>query len=218
MGANTLIFDLDGTLVDSCAICVAILSDMLADRGSDHVICPVAARPWMSVGGAKMVAALLGPACGDPVEEIAEFRRRYAVKETSPDTLFADVAQGLARLKADGHKLAICSNKPQNLVDNVLRDTGLAPLFTSVVGSRPDVKPKPAPDLLDLVLAQTGAAPRDCLFIGDSEIDHEVAEKAGMPFLFLTHGYAHADYRPDPESSYHSFADLIESILARQYA
>jgi len=207
-----LIFDLDGTLVDSCAICVEILSEMLAERGSAHAIDPVAARPWMSVGGARMVAALLGPDCRDPEEEIAEFRRRYAVKETRAESLFADVAQGLARLHRAGRVLSICSNKPQNLVDNVLRDTGLLPLFTSVVGHRAGVRTKPAPDLLDLVLRETGALPEQCLFIGDSEIDHQVAEEAGMAFLFVTYGYAHADYIA-PENSFDHFGALVDAVL-----
>lgn len=215
--AKHLIFDLDGTLVDSCAICVEILSEMLAERGSDHVIDPLGARPWMSIGGARMVAALLGPACGDADAEIAEFRRRYAVKETRKDTLFADVADGLAALHGAGHTLAICSNKPQNLVDNVLRDTGLAPLFSSVVGQRAGLKTKPAPDMLHAVLADLGAAPDQCLFIGDSEVDHQVAEAAEIPFLFVTYGYAHADYVA-PEDSFDCFGDLAAAVLAGHHA
>jgi len=212
-----LIFDLDGTLIDSCAICVEILSAMLAERGSTHVIDPQTARPWMSVGGAQMVAALLGPACGDPDAEIAEFRRRYAIMQTRADSLFADVADGLARLHNAGHKLAICSNKPQNLVENVLRDTGLGGLFTSVVGARAGVPTKPALDLLTIVLADLGVALDQCLFIGDSEIDHQLADAAGIPFLFVTYGYAHADYVA-PEDSFDHFAALTSAILAGHHA
>lgn len=212
-----LIFDLDGTLVDSCAICVDILGEMLADRGSAHVIDPVAARPWMSVGGARMVAALLGPACGDAEAEIAEFRRRYAIRKTCVESLFADVADGLAALHGAGHVLAICSNKPQNLVDNVLRDTGLAPLFASVVGQRPGVRAKPAPDMLDLVLADLGARADQCLFVGDSEIDHQVADHAGIPFLFVTYGYAHADYVA-PDNSFDRFGALVDAVLVGAHA
>jgi phosphoglycolate phosphatase len=204
-------------LVDSCAICCDILGDMLLARGSDHRIDAQAARPWMSVGGAKMVAALLGPACGDPEAEIAEFRRIYANKQTRPETLFGHVATGLARMQAAGRTLSICSNKPQNLVDKVLFDTGLGALFTSVVGQRPDLKPKPAPDMLDAVLAELRATPQECLFIGDSELDHQVAQEAGMGFLFVTYGYAHADYIA-PENSFDCFGALTDAVLARAYA
>ncbi|NBC38177.1 HAD hydrolase-like protein [Novosphingobium sp. FSY-8] len=215
--ARPLIFDLDGTLVDSCAICVAILSDMLAQRGSSHRIDMDYARPFMSIGGQAMVAALLGPACGDPAEEIAEFRRRYAVHDTARDTLFPHVADGLARLVAAGHRLAICSNKPQNLCEKVLADTGLSPHFAAIIGTTPDRRSKPAPDLLDLTLAALKTDAADCLFIGDSELDHQVADAAGMPFLFLTHGYAHADYVADPAFSYDCFGVLTGDILAGRH-
>jgi phosphoglycolate phosphatase len=212
-----LIFDLDGTLVDSCAICVEILEGMLRERGSDRVIDPEFARPWMSHGGQKMVIALLGEECGDPAGELAEFRRRYAVTQTRMETLFNHVVTGLSQLQGEGFVLSICSNKPQNLVDKVLADTGLTPLFNSVVGARAGVAPKPAPDLLDLVLADLGAAPGDCLFVGDSELDHAVADARGLPFLFLTHGYAAPDYQPDPAMSYDCFGKLAEAVLERAH-
>jgi phosphoglycolate phosphatase len=209
-----LIFDLDGTLVDSCGICVSILSEMLAERGAQHTIDPVAARPWMSHGGQKMVAALLGPACGDPALEIAEFRERYAVRHTPQTALFDHVATGLRQLAAAGHTLAICSNKPQNLVEKTLADTGLAPLFASVVGGSVFRKPKPAPDLLDAVLDDLRVAPADCIFVGDSELDHQVAQARGMPFLFVSYGYADAAYTPDSAHSHACFGALTTAILA----
>lgn len=212
-----LIFDLDGTLVDSCAICVEILQGMLHERGSSRRIDPEFARPWMSHGGQKMVAALLGDDCGDAAAELAEFRRRYAVTQTRAETLFNHVATSLHQLHGQGFVLAICSNKPQNLVDKVLEDTGLAPLFKSVVGSRAGVASKPAPDLLDLVLADLGASSADCLFVGDSELDHAVADARGMPFLFLTHGYADPDYQPDPAMSYDCFGKLAEAVMERAH-
>ena len=212
-----LIFDLDGTLVDSCAICVEILEGMLAERGSTRSIDPEFARPWMSHGGQRMVMALLADDCGDPESELAEFRRRYAVTQTRVETLFNHVATSLRTLHGQGFVLSICSNKPQNLVDKVLEDTRLAPLFTSVVGGRAGVAPKPAPDLLDLVLADLGAAPGDCLFVGDSELDHAVADARGMPFLFLTHGYADPDYRPDPAMSYDCFGKLARAVMEQAH-
>lgn len=210
---SPVIFDLDGTLVDSCAICVEILSDMLAERGSTHAIDPIGARPWMSVGGQRMVAALLGPACGDPEAEIAEFRRRYAEKQTRRDTLFPHVASGLAQLAEAGHPLAICSNKPQNLVEKVLADTALAPLFKSVVGARAGLAAKPAPDLVVAVLGELGRDAADCIFVGDSEIDDAAARGLGMPFLFVTYGYAADHYMPLPERSYDCFGALTEDLV-----
>lgn len=164
-----------------------------------------------------MVVALLDGECGDPAEELAEFRRRYAVTQTRAETLFKHVATSLRQLHDQGFVLSICSNKPQNLVDKVLEDTGLAPLFKSVVGGRAGVAPKPAPDLLDLVLDELGVGAQACLFVGDSELDHAVANARGMPFLFLTHGYADPDYRPDPAMTYDCFGKLARAIMERAH-
>jgi phosphoglycolate phosphatase len=207
-----LIFDLDGTLVDSCTVCVEILSGMLQDRGSQHSIDPVTARPWMSVGGAAMVAALLGPACDDPQRDIDEFRARYRQTKTPPNALFAGVAEGLAHFHDAGFTLSICSNKPQDLCDQVLRDTGIAGMFRSVVGLRPGLRPKPELDLLYETLQSLRCTPAECLFIGDSEIDHELADKAGMPFVFMSYGYAIPEYKPELSFSFDCFKAMTQTV------
>jgi phosphoglycolate phosphatase len=213
---SPLIFDLDGTLVDSCQICVEILTEMLVERGSTHRVDPLGARAWMSHGGQKMVSALLGPGCGDPALELAEFRARYALRVTSVASLFPGVVESLTRLADAGHVMAICSNKPQNLCEKVLADTGIASLFSAVVGSRPGLRSKPHPDLLDETLRLLDVPSFDCVFIGDSELDHQVADAAGMPFLFLTYGYAAADYVAVPASSHDCFITMTSSLLGRQ--
>jgi phosphoglycolate phosphatase len=207
-----IIFDLDGTLVDSCAICVDILQTMLLDRGSNHQIDPDFARPYMSHGGQAMVSALLGPACVDAAEDLAEFRTRYGQTPTPMTALFPGVAEALAKLHAAGYTLSICSNKPQNLCDQVLRDTGLADLFTVVVGGQSDLRPKPAPDLVEHTLHLLGADIGDCVFIGDSELDHQVATSLGMLFKFVTYGYATQGWHPDDSDCFDCFPTLFDAL------
>lgn len=209
-----VIFDLDGTLVDSCAICVDILSDMLLDRGSDHAVDPAVARTYMSRGGLDMVSGLLGSACIDPVADLAEFRARYQVRRTPAETLFAGVAEGLHRMQDAGLILSICSNKPQKLCENVLEDTGLADCFALVVGGGVGLRPKPTPDLLDAVLAGLGARPEECLFIGDSELDHQIARDAAIPFHFMTYGYAEPGWAPEACAMHDSFQGMTDRIVA----
>lgn len=209
-----IIFDLDGTLVDSNAICVQILGEMLVDRGSTLTIDPVSARPWMSLGGAAMVSALLGAACDDPDKDIVEFRARYRQTVTPPAALFAGVAQGLAHFRDAGFSLSICSNKPQDLCEQVLRDTGIRNLFGPVIGLRPGLRAKPEMDLLHATLDALRATPSECVYVGDSEIDHEVAGKAGMPFVFMSYGYAKPDYRCEGES-FDCFRTMSTAVTTR---
>jgi phosphoglycolate phosphatase len=208
-------FDLDGTLVDSCGVCVSILSTMIAERGVDHVIDPVGARQHMSRGGRDMVSALLGPACVDPDVDLMDFRARYTSHSTPVDSLYPGVAECLAQLHAMGLELAICSNKPQNLCEQVLTDTGLAQYFRVVVGGRPGVPAKPAPDLLTIVSEELGCAPSECVYVGDSDLDHDVAQAAGMAFCFVTYGYAEPLWAPQVGDSFDCFPSLTSAIVAR---
>lgn len=187
--AKHLIFDLDGTLVDSVGITVAIIDQMLASRGVTLNACPITTRAHVSAGGEAMIAAVMGIHCLDPAADIAEFRRIHAETPTPPGTLFPHVFDELHRLADAGFVLSICSNKPQNLCEKVLTDLGVAHLFSTIVGSRQGIRKKPHPDLMQLVLNELQADPDDCLFIGDSELDLHAAHHFGMRFVLVEWGY-----------------------------
>lgn len=211
---TTIIFDLDGTLVDSCSVCTGILQDMITARGHHHVIDADYARGFMSRGGEAMVAALLGPAGLDPALDLREFRERYAETTTCTQALFAGVPEGLSQLAGAGHTMAICSNKPQQLCDKVLSDTGLHEYFAVVVGGRPGIPPKPAPDLLDLALAELRADRAACVYVGDSELDHQTAAARSIPFHFLTYGYADTAWQPVDCFVHDHFGALTQALAS----
>lgn len=192
---DAMLFDLDGTLIDSVRITCAIIDAMLAARGSDDRADPAIARAMDAVGGAAMIAAVLGRHCGDPEAEIAEFRARHAVEPTPPDLAFAGVATALAALHAAGVRMAICSNKPQALCDKILADLDLARYFGAIVGARPDRPRKPAPAAAQLAMAAIGADPATCLYVGDSAVDVATAHAAGLPINLVAWGYGLAEAR-----------------------
>jgi phosphoglycolate phosphatase len=208
-----IIFDLDGTLVDSVQICTEILNAMHRDRGSSVVLGNADTRRYISQGGAPMVEALLGSACVDPDKDIIEFRARYADLATPTNCLFAGVREGLAALRRQGFTLSICSNKPQLLCDKVLSDLGLNEMFDTVVGSKPGLLLKPATDLMDLVLRNLDAQADQCVFVGDSELDHGLANACNMRFMFVTYGYADIQCNSDDVQSFNNFTDVIVSLL-----
>jgi phosphoglycolate phosphatase len=100
---------------------------------------------------------------------------------------YPGVPQALAALEAAGHRLALCTNKPEAPARAILADLGLARHFPVVIGgdTLPMRKPDPAP-ALECVKAMGGG---DAAFIGDSEVDAETAEAAGLPFYLFTEGY-----------------------------
>jgi phosphoglycolate phosphatase len=210
-----IIFDLDGTLIDSAGVCVELLNEMLDDRGSTRLITLKEATKLMSAGGSSMVSTLLGEECGDPVTELAEFRARYSQRVTPATCLFDGVQRGLIDLKAMGLRLAICSNKPQDLCIKVLSDVGLISLFDVIIGGAPGRAPKPAPDLMLVTLDKLDVVPEQCLFVGDSDLDYDVAKHTEVPFAFVNYGYAHPDWTIDGLDDFDCFTDLVNWIEYR---
>lgn len=208
-----VIFDLDGTLVDSVTVCTEIVNAMLIDRSVALRVSHAETRRYVSVGGPVMIEALMGEHCGDPKESIKEFRARYAELPTPPASLFAGVREGLLELASEGCRLSICSSKPQNLCEKVLRDLGLADAFALIVGSGPDRPAKPDPALYAQVLAELGAvAERSCL-VGDSELDYALAKSASAPFVLCGYGYLPDDFKPADAWYVNSFHEVPDAIM-----
>jgi len=206
-----VIFDLDGTLVDSIPVCLMVMDAMLAARDAPIRACPDLTRQHVSTGGEAMIAAVMGDYCIDPAGDIAEFRARYAVMPTPRKSLYPGVRKGLHLLRAMGITLAVCTNKPQHLCDKVLKDLGLSGLFHTAVGSRPGVAKKPAPDLMALTLVRLETVPQLCVFVGDSDLDRDVAAHFMMEFIMVTWGYGKpAEMQGVPQAT--DFPALVQLI------
>lgn len=212
-GVRHVIFDLDGTLVDSAPHCAAILNAMLDERGSSRRVSAADARDHLTRGGKQIVAALLGDECRDLNREVADFRARYRTLPTPPECLYPGVADGLRRLAHLGIRIAICSNKPQVLCEKIIHDLGFSGLVPVIAGSVDDKALKPAPDLALQALAAFGTTANQCLYVGDSEVDRLTAAAAGIPFLFVSYGYAEPDFELGDTPSVASF-DAAVSLVA----
>lgn len=209
---KNIIFDLDGTLIDSAPTLVQILNQMLEERGSSRRIDLQTVMPFASLGGSALVGGVLAQECGDLAQELADFRARYALQPTPFTSLYKGVAEGIKNLTTLGYRLAICSNKPQHLCEKVMADLGLDRHFQVIVGSSPDRLAKPAPDLMELVLSQLGATPGECLYVGDSEIDHTLATTTGVRFALMAYGYAAGEFSDDHVEKYYNFNELVRSL------
>lgn len=209
---RNIIFDLDGTLVDSAPLIAEIINEMLRERGSHRVVAASEAQAYLTKGGAQLVTALLGSASDEIADDLARFRSLYVARPTPAECLFPGVGDGLRALSQLGVRMAICSNKPQELCDKIAADLTLGAHCAVVVGSVAGVPLKPAADLAQLALAQLGAAPGECLFVGDSEVDHQTAANAGIPFLFVTYGYAEPGATIDALARFDRFDELVRFV------
>ncbi len=201
-----LIFDLDGTLIDAsrdihaCAVEV-MTAEGLAPPTLDAV------RGFIGGGVALLLTRCLAAAGVKDAAEgtamhsrmLAHFRRIYpeAVSRTDP---YPHVPEVLETLKADGYRLAICTNKPQVPTHAVLRHLGLERLFDAFAYGDGDYPRKPDPAPVRHVVDQLAA--RRFLYIGDSEVDAATAEAAKLPMALFTEGFRAAPV----EDLYHDAA------------
>lgn len=185
---DTVLFDLDGTLLDSAPLARCILNDMRESQGRKPL--PLSSyRQWISLGAADLVGNAMEAEAQIVSTLVQEFRHRYREFPTPMDTLFPGVAETVAALAAAGIRLGICSNKPEHLCRKVLLETGLNDYFGSVVGGDTVSQPKPHRQPLDYALEALGATATSAILVGDSTVDQRAAQAAQLPFVFFTGGY-----------------------------
>ena len=189
----TLVFDLDGTLIDSVPQ-IQKTANIVFESKELPTIPQAVIRDFVGNGLSVLVSrtmAWLGLEADPPLHAnlVARFTSIYE-EAFDLTTLYPGVSTALQELSAAGHRLAICTNKPLAPTRAVLRHFGLLAQFPVVIGgdSLPQRKPDPAP----LRAALGALGPGKALFIGDSEVDAETAQAAKVPLLLYSRGYRKA--------------------------
>lgn len=195
---SALLFDLDGTLIDSAPDIGASLNKALMAMG----------RPTIGLDDVKSLVgfnaptlvekalAMTGPAGGEEESRrlLADFLDTYRRHPCDHTVLFDGVRDALERFAAAGVRLGLCTNKPEVTCYPVLEALDLKSYFTAIVcGDTLDYR-KPDPRHVLHTLAAVGAEPGDAAFVGDNEIDMEAATGAGLPGVCVTFGYCHRPY------------------------
>jgi phosphoglycolate phosphatase len=185
---DTVLFDLDGTLLDSAPLVGHIINGMRESQGLTSL--PLNSyRQWISLGAEDLVGNAMEPEALDVPALVQEFRRRYRELPTPMNSLFPGVKKTIAALAARGIRLGICSNKPEQLCRKVLLETGMSDYFGCVVGGDTVSHPKPHRQPIDHSLKVLGANPKSSIFVGDSTVDQRAAFAAQLPFVFFVGGY-----------------------------
>jgi phosphoglycolate phosphatase len=198
MAGFLLVFDLDGTLVDSVLDLRAALNEMLRERGR-RALSPAEVKRLIGDGVPTLVARALAASGADPAEAPAALSRFLEIYEANPTQLsrpYPGVPETLAALRRRGYRTAICTNKPQRATIAVLQGLDLLPLFDGIAGGDRFAVKKPDRRHLLGLIAELGANAAASAMIGDNENDAAAARSAAIPLLLMRYGYA----RVDPES------------------
>jgi phosphoglycolate phosphatase len=191
MKRNALIFDLDGTLVDSLPDLAAALAATLREIGAP-ALSSAAVRGMIGDGTPAFVARALaawGLSASLLDERLTRFMALYEAAPVARTRPYPGVTETLAALRGDGRRLAVCTNKPQQAALAVLRGLALDGFFAAVVGGDVLAVKKPDPAHLRAAIAALGAAPGEAVMIGDNEHDVAMAKAAGVPVILVRYGY-----------------------------
>ena len=212
-----VVFDLDGTLIDSLPNITDAANALLEGQGLDPLT-PAQVGRFVGFGERvfleRLIAATALPA--DDFDALMPvFLSHY--KAVAQDTrLFDGARAALDVLAGQGVRLGLCTNKPSGPLAPVLETTGLNDVFDVVVAGDTLPKRKPDPAPLQHAFERLGAPG---LYVGDSEVDAETAERAGLPFALFTRGIRHSPIEAIPHwAAFDDFSELsgiYEAFLKR---
>jgi phosphoglycolate phosphatase len=190
---DALVFDLDGTLVDTAPDLHAHLNEMLAELGRPGLVLEEI-RPMIGDGARALLKRGLEASGGLPVGcdhdlLFERFLARYTADPVRFGALYDGVLPLLDGLAQGGVRLGVCTNKPQAPSARILELLGLSPYFTALIGG--DVLPTRKPDAghIGAVLERLRVAPSRALMVGDSTNDLLAARAAGIPCVLVSFGY-----------------------------
>ena len=223
MDKQLLIFDFDGTLIDSVPDLADATNAMLTTLGKAPYPLETI-RNWVGNGSKMLVErALVGKIEvleGELTEETVDhaeqvFFDAYKNLSGSKTVAYPDVDSGLKKLRAAGFKLALVTNKPIRFVPKILQSFGWQDLFSEVLGGDSLSVKKPDPAPLLHVCEALDVTPAQAIMIGDSRNDILAGQNANMDTLGLSYGYNYGqDIRElNPTETFDNFAALVAYIL-----
>ena len=194
MTPTLVLFDLDGTLVDTAPDIARALGVALAGTG----VAPLpldAVKRMVGDGARELIRRALAAAPSDGAREEAAFRRflaSYRENVCVASQPYPGVVEGLAALRGDGAVLAVVTNKPGDLSRTLLGTLGIAASFDAIIGDGDGFPRKPDPTAARSILARVDASPDRAVMVGDGLPDMRLARALGVTAVAATWGYVPA--------------------------
>jgi phosphoglycolate phosphatase len=185
---RALIFDLDGTLIDSKLDLALAVNATLAEMGREALPHEQIAE-YVGRGAATLIARALGESASEQEcrSGLDFFIRYYSAHKLDHTTVYPGVREALDALS--GMPMAVLTNKPVRVSRDIIAGLGLGDYFRMVYGGNSFERKKPDPMGVETILLEFGAAPEQVMIVGDSEIDVQTARNAGVWACGVTYGF-----------------------------
>ena len=191
---RAIIFDLDGTLMDTLQdLCLstnhALRSCGMPERSRDEV------RRFVGNGIGMLIHRAVpdGTSADEETRCLDAFRAHYVEHCQDHTAPYPGIREMLQGLKRRGVPMAVVSNKLQAGVTE-LAERWFADLIPVAIGEREGVRRKPAPDMVQLAIRELGVRPEECIYVGDSDVDLATARNAGLPCVSVLWGFRNRDF------------------------
>lgn len=219
---GTVVFDLDGTLADTSGDLIAAANVCFRDMGAGDLLDPVNDASTALRGGRAML--LLGLSRLGRAEEQDTIDRYYPVLleayGQAIDThtvMYPGAMDAVERLKTDGYRVSICTNKPEGLARQLLGSLGVLSSFGSLIGADTLPVRKPDPEPLREAVRRAGGDPERCILVGDTKTDRDTSRAAQVPSVLVTFGPNGSDvHQLAPEATidnYHELPEIVRRLL-----
>ncbi|MEH6577569.1 MAG: HAD-IA family hydrolase [Amphritea sp.] len=215
-----LIFDWDGTVIDSAARIISSMQKASRDLDLPE-LSDDAVRDIIGLGLPEAIRVLIPGIDESMIPQMRERYGHYFLRaDSTPTELFGGVRETLTSLKAKNYRLAVATGKSRRGLEQVFTETGLAPLF-ELSRCADETTSKPDPHMLEEILAESGVKASEAVMIGDTEFDLEMAVRAGVDTIAVSYGAHHIDrlMTYNPVLVMHSFPELeywlVESAVAK---
>ncbi len=188
MRFRVVLFDLDGTVIDSAGIILASMRHATREVLGRDV---PDAELMAAVGGPGLEAQMLELGGAERVEELVRVYRSHNEPLHEGIELFPGIEDVLLAQKDEGRQLGLVSAKRRSTIELAFAATAIGHLFDVVVGGDESPNQKPAPDLLLIALERLGASPEQAVYVGDSPFDMTAAKAGGLFAIGVTWGGIH---------------------------
>ncbi len=185
---TSVLFDLDGTIIDSAQIISEVLNRLRRDQGKPELSLSDF-RMLVSLGPQALVATALDLDLGDHPLAVKNFRTLYANVETPRSCLNEGAVETFVKLHSFGILMGLVSNKPEYLCWKVLKELQILQWFDTVVGGDSVPEPKPSAEPLWYALSNLDADLSNAVYIGDTSTDQIASESAGIRFVYYNSKY-----------------------------
>jgi phosphoglycolate phosphatase len=208
---SCIIFDLDGTLIDSRADLATGVNLMREEYGLPPLSLETVTN-YVGNGAGKLAERSLQGAPVNLEKALSQMKKHYLEHMLEKTFLYEGVAEGLEKLSSGNSVMALITNKPTEPTEKILTHFAVRNYFSFVIGGTSGFALKPDPESLNHVIARTDATPEHSWILGDNYTDMESGRRAGIKRCFAKYGFGKKQ-EESCEAEADSFSDFVDKVL-----